>query len=104
MSDSHVEHVEHIRKQVRAYVAVFATLMALTIITVAVSYLHLSLGPALFVALIVATVKAGLVASYFMHLISERKAIYGVLILTVVFFVALIFLPLLGFYDPIELP
>jgi cytochrome c oxidase subunit 4 len=100
MSDSHAEHV---RRQVRIYVAVFAALMALTIVTVAVSYLHLDLGLALFVALVVATVKGGLVASYFMHLVSERRAIFGVLILTVVFFVALIFLPLLGFYDPIVL-
>jgi len=103
MSESHAGHAEHVRKQVRIYVAVFAALMGLTIITVAVSYLHLNLALALFVALVVATVKGGLVASYFMHLISERKAIYGVLILTVVFFVALIFLPLLGFYDPIRL-
>ena len=100
MSDSHAEHV---RKQVRVYVGVFIALMALTIVTVAVSYLHLNLATALLVALVVATVKGGLVASYFMHLISERKAIYAVLILTAFFFLLLVFLPLLGFYDPIEL-
>ena len=45
------------------------------------------------VALLVATIKGSLVACYFMHLISEKKLIYAVLVLTVVFFVALLALP-----------
>jgi len=38
------------------------------------------------VALLVATVKGGLVAAFFMHLISEKKLIYGILALTLFFF------------------
>ena len=79
-------HAEDIRKSVRKYIVVFVTLMALTIITVAISYLHLGVAAAISFALIVATVKASLVASYFMHLISEKKIIYWTLTLTVVFF------------------
>ena len=45
------------------------------------------------VALLVATIKGSLVACYFMHLISEKKLIYAVLVLTAVFFVALLALP-----------
>ena len=41
---------------------VFATLMVLTIVTVAVSRLHLPMPAAVAVALIVATIKGGLVA------------------------------------------
>ena len=37
-------------------------------------------------ALAVATIKGSLVAAFFMHLISERKLIYAVLVLTVFFF------------------
>ena len=59
----------------------------------AVSYLHLSVPLAVTVALLVATIKGSLVACYFMHLISEKKLIYAVLALTVVFFVALLALP-----------
>jgi cytochrome c oxidase subunit 4 len=33
------------------------------------------------------------VAGYFMHLVSEKKLIYAVLALTVVFFIALLALP-----------
>jgi cytochrome c oxidase subunit 4 len=99
-----MEHLAHedIRKHVRTYIVVFVALLALTIITVAVSYLHLDIVPAVIVALFIATVKGGLVASYFMHLISEKKLVYFALILTVVFFAALISLPLLGLHDTIQ--
>jgi cytochrome c oxidase subunit 4 len=86
--------VEEIKKETRTYILVFVALAALTVVTVAVSYFELSMGVAVLVALLVATVKGSLVAGFFMHLISERKLIYYVLLLTVVFFIALIFLPI----------
>ncbi|MBI2068043.1 MAG: cytochrome C oxidase subunit IV family protein [Deltaproteobacteria bacterium] len=82
-----------VKKHVRIYISVFVALAALTLVTVSVSYLDLSTKGAIAVALIIATVKGSLVASYFMHLISERKLIYWVLTLTVLFFVALLLLP-----------
>jgi cytochrome c oxidase subunit 4 len=87
------DHAADIDRHVRVYVTVFVALMVLTIITVAVSYLHLPVALAVTVALLVATVKGSLVACYFMHLISEKKLIYAVLVLTAVFFVALLALP-----------
>jgi caa(3)-type oxidase subunit IV len=60
------------------------------------------------VALLVATVKGGLVACYFMHLISEKKLILAVLALTAAFFVVLLALPSLthnnGFWIPQPAP
>ena len=91
--------VEEIKKETRTYVLVFVALAALTVVTVAVSYLHLSLGAAVAVALFIATVKGSLVAAFFMHLISERKLIYSVLVLTAVFFAALMVLPISAFVD-----
>ena len=85
--------VEEIKKSVRTYVVVFAALAALTVLTVAVSYLDLAPGPTIAVALLIATVKGSLVAMFFMHLIDERKAVYWILILTVVFFVVLMLVP-----------
>jgi cytochrome c oxidase subunit 4 len=61
-----------IDRHVRVYIVVFASLMALTLITVAVSYLHLPLPMAIAWRLI-ASVKGSLVACYFMHLISEKS-------------------------------
>ena len=93
------DHAADIDKHVRVYITVFVTLMVLTIVTVAISYLHLPLPMAIAVALFVATIKGSLVAGYFMHLISEKKLIYAVLVLTVVFFVALLTLPIFTVND-----
>lgn len=93
------EHAEAVKKQIRGYLIVFAALIGLTIVTVAVSYLHLNILMAVLVALFIAGIKGSLVAAYFMHLISERKAIFWILYLTAIFFIALIFLPLSGHLD-----
>jgi cytochrome c oxidase subunit 4 len=96
------EHVD-ISKHVRAYILVFVTLMALTLITVAVSYLDLPTAGAIVLALAIAGIKGSLVAAYFMHLISERKLIYVVLAFTLIFFLAVLFGPLLTNLDEISL-
>jgi cytochrome c oxidase subunit 4 len=93
------DHAVDIDKHVRVYITVFVALMVLTIVTVAVSRFHFPVPIAVSVALIVATIKGALVACYFMHLISEKKLIYAVLALTVVFFVALIALPVFTVSD-----
>jgi cytochrome c oxidase subunit 4 len=93
------DHAADIDRHVRIYIAVFVALMVLTIVTVALSYLHLPVMWAVTVALLVATIKGSLVACYFMHLISEKKLIYAVLVLTVLFFVALLALPTLTHSD-----
>jgi cytochrome c oxidase subunit 4 len=93
------DHAADIDKHVRIYITVFVALMALTIITVAISRFHLREPIAVSVALLVATIKGSLVACYFMHLISEKKLIYAVLALTAAFFVALLALPVLTVHD-----
>ena len=82
-----------IDRHVRIYITVFVTLMALTIVTVAISYLNLRPAMAIAVALFVATIKGSLVACYFMHLLSEKRLIYFVLVITAIKFVALLALP-----------
>jgi cytochrome c oxidase subunit 4 len=97
MNDAH--GAEAVREQVRKYLFVFGALLFLTIVTVTISYLHLSVVPAIAAAMIVASIKGSLVASYFMHLISERKFIYFVLALTAVFFIGLMLLPVFHHFD-----
>jgi|TARA_B100000315_G_C14116964_1_gene380758 cytochrome c oxidase subunit 4 len=92
---------DEIRKHVKVYVMVFVALMVLTIATVGVSYLELAIPLAILVALVVATVKGSLVASYFMHLVGEKKPVYWALMLTAVFFCVLMFLPLFTMLDHI---
>jgi cytochrome c oxidase subunit 4 len=87
------DHAADIDRHVRIYITVFVALMALTLITVAISYLDLPTPLAITVALFVATIKGSLVACYFMHLISEKKLIYAVLVITAIKFAALLALP-----------
>ena len=93
------DHAVDIDRHVRVYIMVFVTLMALTIITVAISRLHLPVPIAVTIALIVATIKGSLVAGFFMHLLSEKKVIYAVLAITVAFFVVLLFVPTLTHFN-----
>ena len=79
---------------VKGYLLVFAALMILTLITVTVSYLHLPPAPAILLGLMIATVKAGLVAAFFMHLKGERAIIYGLLGMTAVFTLILFAIPM----------
>lgn len=93
--------VDDVKKSVKTYFMIFGALMVLTVITVGVSYVHLPLALAVLVALTVATIKGSLVAMYFMHLLHERKVIYWVLALTLIFFIFMMFVPLLTNTDKI---
>ncbi len=84
---------EAVKKQVALYVRVFLTLMVLTVITVAVSYLKMPILVAVAVALFIACIKGSLVAAFFMHLSTEKKIILSVLALTVIFFFVLLSFP-----------
>jgi len=106
-SAAHASHAGHdpaeIDKHVRTYIIVFATLLFLTVVTVAVSYLHLEVHAAVAVALVIATIKASLVALFFMHLISERQVIILILGLTFAFAIVLLLLPLITNLDHITI-
>jgi cytochrome c oxidase subunit IV len=91
MSDSH--HAHDVQQEVRRYLTVFVCLLIGTVATVGAYYLHLpSVALTIAVALFIASVKAFLVAGFFMHLISEKKMIYGILAVTVFFFIGLMYL------------
>jgi len=93
---------EEIRAQVKVYLIIYGFLMVLTGLTVAISWLNLTTGMAIFVALVVASVKGSLVAAYFMHLLNEKSVIYWSLGLTVILFAFLMFLPLITGLDKIQ--
>lgn len=91
---------EDFKHHVRRYLYVFYALLFGTLITVGASYIpfgshHVNIA----VALLIACGKAFLVAGYFMHLISERKMIYGLLIFTTFFFLGLVFLTIAAYAD-----
>jgi len=82
------------------YLTVFAALGVFTVVTVGASYLHMPTSKAIVVALIIAGIKASIVATWFMHLKTEHKIIYSFLALTAVFVVVLMTLPLLDTMHP----
>jgi cytochrome c oxidase subunit 4 len=91
---------EHVAQQVRRYLYVFYALLFGTLITVAASYIPFGNHEFnIAVALAIACAKASLVACYFMHLISERKMIYGLLAFAAFFFVGLMALTVFAFAD-----
>ncbi|HEV7426838.1 MAG TPA: cytochrome C oxidase subunit IV family protein [Thermoanaerobaculia bacterium] len=99
--NAHHHSPEQIRKEMKVYLAVFAGLAVLTAVTVGACYgLNLPVHQAIVVALIIASIKGFLVAGFFMHLLSEKKVIYGVLILTVIFFIFLMMLPVSHHANP----
>ena len=88
--------VEEMKKHVRVYIAVSVALAALTVLTVWASYLKVSPVMHIVIALAIASVKGGLVMAYFMHLISEKKLIRSVLVLTAFLFLFMIVFTYLG--------
>jgi cytochrome c oxidase subunit 4 len=73
---------------IRTYIVVWGALIVLTAVTVSVSYVSLGLMNVV-VALLIASVKASLVALFFMHLRYESRLVWG-FALTPIFFLVLI--------------
>ena len=98
MSDQHSD--AEFKKHIRGYMLVFVALLVGTVITVGMYYVHIpSVAITITVALFIASIKAFLVAGYFMHLISEKKAIYAMLATTAFFFAGLVALTLWSMND-----
>jgi cytochrome c oxidase subunit IV len=98
-SAAHAEHghdeheAEHIKAHIKVYLLIFAMLILGTILTVAISYIDFGEHwKNIAIGLAIASIKATLVAGWFMHLISEKKLIYSVMAVTVFFFIALCFI------------
>ena len=91
---------QEFQKHLKRYLFVFYALIVGTVITVAVNYLSLSsVALTVTIALFIASIKAFLVAGYFMHLISEKKMIYGIMACTAFFFVGLMWLTIWAMHD-----
>ena len=93
MSDKNMTHY------IANYRKVFIYLLIGTTLTVWASYMEFnvqnSIAGAVFVGLTIAFIKGYLVAANFMHLKSEKKMIYYILLLTIFFLALLLFIPLL---------
>jgi cytochrome c oxidase subunit 4 len=102
--DSHDNHdAAHIAAHIGAYIKVGAALLVLTGVTVGLSYVDFgSREMNIIIGMIVASLKAGLVAFIFMHLSGEKITIWRFLIMTTIFVIGLFFLTYLFHSDPIS--
>lgn len=94
---------EDIGRHRKKYLIIFLTLLVLTAVTVWASRWETVFYVAIAIALMIAILKGSLVAGYFMHLTSERKIIYIILLFVLIFFAALMALPVLTMMDAIRL-
>jgi cytochrome c oxidase subunit IV len=97
MREKEAEHSNHIAP-LRVYLTVAAILLILTGLTVKISLINLG-GWNLVVALIIATIKATLVALFFMHLLYDKKIYWIIFAIAVVFLAVFISLTM---FDTLE--
>jgi cytochrome c oxidase subunit 4 len=88
--EEHDDGTLHIHAgDLKLYIGIFCALIFFTVLTVGVSYIHL--GPLnLVVAIAIATVKASLVVTFFMHLKDDKRFI-TLMLLGGVFFIGIFF-------------
>ncbi len=92
-------NTHNLEKELKIYKGVYIGLLFLTVVTVAVSYLHVPVWAAVIIALIVATFKASLVANFFMHLAHEKPLILWTMAFTVFFMLCMIALIIASQFD-----
>ena len=99
MSQDH-SHDHDVSKHIKTYLMIGAFLLIGTGLTVWAATIHFgSHSMNIAIGLLIATVKATLVALFFMHLISEKAAIYMFMSVTVFFFAGLMILTLWASHD-----
>jgi len=99
MSGDNHSH-DDIKKHIPLYLKVGVALFVLTVVTVVVGLTHIeSVALAVILGMAIASVKGGLVAAIYMHLLGEKKVILYTLALTVFFFIVAIALPVLTDLD-----
>lgn len=87
----HEEASAHIAVKYRTYVFVWIGLLTLTWLTVTIAGTHIA-GISIFVPLLIATLKASLVLSFFMHLKYEKGLFRIIVLITVIVITILVWL------------
>ena len=95
---THTEHAQDPKREARAHLVTLVALLILTAITVGASYIQFGSGAAnVVIALTIATIKACIVALFFMHLLHD-KPVNGIIAVT-----GFIFLGIFLMFDFIDI-
>jgi len=92
--------MEHQPDNLKNDLKIYFTIIALLAVVLTINHLQLgALGIALIV--IIAAIEATVLAYFFMHLVTKKKTIHLLLLLTIIVFVTLLFWPAWDvFYSP----
>jgi cytochrome c oxidase subunit 4 len=93
---THTEHASNPQAEARTYILTLVALLILTAITVGASYINFGSGNVV-IALAIATIKASIVALFFMHLLHD-KPVNGIIAVT-----GFLFLGILLMFDFIDI-
>ena len=92
---------QNLKQEIKNHLLIYIALLLLTAVNFTISRFHLFGEQTVVGVIAIAIVQGALVAGCFMHLISEKKLIHFVLILTFIFFLGLLFLQVLEFWGRI---
>ena len=92
-----------IHEEMKLYLYVFGALMLLTLTTLGITSFDLAYSRASILAISVATIKASLVACFFMHLLGEKKYLFMILHVPLVALLALLIGIALTNYETVQL-
>ena len=100
---SHFSSPDEALKHRNRYLKVFASLAILTVVTVAIALFGIKnawpIPFAVSIGLLIALTKGSLVAAVFMHLTTEGRWLFLILAICIIFFFALMLLPVLTDMD-----
>jgi len=99
---AHTDSPEAIKQSQKLYIKVLIWLAVLTFITVAAHEFHFPAPWNWIVGLAIAVIKAALVAMIFMHMLGEKMMINRMMLFTFIFFLALMLLCVLAYFDHIS--
>jgi caa(3)-type oxidase subunit IV len=94
------ENAEDIKKQVKAHWILGGILFILVSASVAIAQIHFVTWAHVLIGLAISFIMAALVLWYFMHMNQGNKLIYQIMAFSFLFFLFLVALTLLAFYDP----
>lgn len=94
------DNPEDLKKIVRHHWIIAGALFALVLVSIGIAQIPFVTWAHITIALAISFLMASLVLWYFMHLSTERKYIRPIMLFSVFFFLILIALSLLAYFDP----
>jgi caa(3)-type oxidase subunit IV len=94
------DNTDQIRKTVKSHWVIAGALFSMVLVSIGISFIPFATWAHVTIGLLISGAMAGLVLWFFMHLNHGAKLVYQVMVFSLFFFIVLIALTLLAFFDP----